>query len=965
MAEQYANMRSATPPSDPAQTGPLPRINVPADIALSEQERMLLQHVHRGCEEVLVEKEFSGGYSDARVLLTLPSVESGATARKVTKLGPTLEMRKEWENYKKCVEPFLPFSAARVEGYYEQNDQAGLNHVYVGGGALGEVVDLREYYRTHTAKQVIEMLDVLLDRALGEAWYGEGDTVRPRRFAAEYGHHMVAHLQLKLRRASSDTFWPAGQPPGETPKYQQMAADAILPEHGSTQPGTLLSVEGLAVKQIKRGAVELQDPNRPDVLVRVEFLPGDDRTQGLEPGNKVGVRGKVIHNRHERMEEIVCDIFPDLSPHIGNERIELPDVPGMYPNPLRTYPDVLNKTLRGRASYVHGDLHLLNVLVNVLPTGLGRGWLIDFAEVQKRHSIFDFIKLETYLRLSELGSISPPLPPAEYARFEEALNATTLGLSATPPTDPDLQKAYQVILSIRNIARNYMGPHPDFRNEYFPALFLYCLAVMKYHENDGAPAARWVFTTACVLGRDILENDGPPPLPPPPPCPWWLLALLLLDSCFATVCGWCLLRDQPNLVAYLGTVLTFVSMLVAILTPVFVANRRISLEDVLRRLGTDRRYTYIILGLTVLIVPITFLFWPLGRVGKCRLTPTPIFTSTPTLTETATLTPTDMPSLTPATYPPTTMASPTETETATATATATSIPTPTPPPSIEITSPLTQVVCPLNDKCRYDVMGTSLGVANNPNLEVVIFVIDGELWQPFRTFVQSGGSWQDSAQIGDEPCWPAGYRFEIVAVVMSREQADSLEVGFQMLPGQYIARSDSVHLVTAYDESVPVNLSSEVVLSHDGSPTSIITLTETGPSHLVFDYDLRSGEEVQARVTVNKDWSCVKNTGYSLAFSLEGTGNANTLEIRLEDQHGTHVSQIRSQASLTQGPVRIDLPLSEFSHWWPPDSTDDMDWVQVKNLYFAISRGAGGGGGSGRVAIRDVALVPLAPPEQN
>jgi hypothetical protein len=136
----------------------------------------------------------------------------------------------------------------------------------------------------------------------------------------------------------------------------------------------------------------------------------------------------------------------------------------------------------------------------------------------------------------------------------------------------------------------------------------------------------------------------PPPRPEPeppviPPWAWLLLALLLLDACLATGWVWCSLKDQPTLVTYLGTVCTFVSVLVAILPLVFVVDRKIKPEDALHRLGTSKRWRYIVLVLTALSAAITFLFWPLGWVGKCFPTPTPtpspmltVIPSTPTLT---------------------------------------------------------------------------------------------------------------------------------------------------------------------------------------------------------------------------------------------------------------------------------------------------------------------------------------------
>jgi hypothetical protein len=156
----------------------------------------------------------------------------------------------------------------------------------------------------------------------------------------------------------------------------------------------------------------------------------------------------------------------------------------------------------GKQSYIHGDLHLRNVLVD---EG-GRGWLIDFAKVGKGHNLYDFIKLETYMRLMALVRDDLTVRLDDYVRFEEALANATLGKSTTLPQDPNLRAAYDVILSIRRMARNYMD-RDKFLDEYLPALFLYCLAVMKYYQDDRPQPARLAFATACVLGRYVGGKD--------------------------------------------------------------------------------------------------------------------------------------------------------------------------------------------------------------------------------------------------------------------------------------------------------------------------------------------------------------------------------------------------------------------------------------------------------------------------
>ncbi len=493
-------------PPPPPLSDSLPQIET--HISLAPWEKTFLQQLHRGCKKVLVEKEFGGGYSGTRVLQVWPIEKDGPVARRVVKLGPALELSRERDNYEKHVKRHLYFCAARIEGYYEQDNRAGLDYVSVDGGTLGKVVDLEEYYRNtypNDVNKIIQVLENLLDKGLGYFWYKRTTPSEPCLFATEYSCYMVEYLRLELRQEWPDELWlDDNQPQTASTDYQRIGIETIRDEHKDIKPGTLLTIEGLVVEKIKHGAVKLQDCEGQDAVVYVEHTSGKSIPPELKPNDKVNVRGQVTYNRHGQLAKIVRKAFPDLSSGIDGEFIEMPCEPGMYPNPLTLYPQILKRTLDGEKSRVHGDLHLRNVLVD---EG-GKGWLIDFADVEKRHNIFDFIQLETYVRLWQLASVTPPLSLCDYVQFEEALNDATLEKEGrvTCPDNSDLQFAYQVILSLRNIARKYMGS-ADFKNEYFPALFLYCLAMMKYYKNDGIQAARLVFATACVLGRYIQGED--------------------------------------------------------------------------------------------------------------------------------------------------------------------------------------------------------------------------------------------------------------------------------------------------------------------------------------------------------------------------------------------------------------------------------------------------------------------------
>lgn len=105
---------------------------------------------------------------------------------------------------------------------------------------------------------------------------------------------------------------------------------------------------------------------------------------------------------------------------------------------------------------------------------------------------------------------------------------------------------------------------------------------------------------------------------------WGFLAVLFLDFCLLILWGWCLFGDQPNLIAYLGTVAAIIALFLTILTIILRMGRPIVLEEALLYLGTDQRCIYVTLGLTGLIIVVTTLFWPLGWLGNCKQAPTPI-----------------------------------------------------------------------------------------------------------------------------------------------------------------------------------------------------------------------------------------------------------------------------------------------------------------------------------------------------
>lgn len=478
---------------------------------LKPEATRLVQLLYLGAREVIIEQELGGGYGGATVLLVQPISRQGRpVARQIIKIGVAVELRLEQKNSTHYVEKDIPLITPRFDNYVQWQELAAMSYVFVGEGMLGQTRALEAYYQDSqvSTPDLIETLQQLLDEGLGKSWYAlTVPHICP--FADEYGRHLAEHLLLKIRSDTDDGIWPADQAPTASDDYRRLTEDMIVPTHQDILPGTFIHLDGLVVSRVKHSELKLQHPNSSGIVVKVECPPTSKLALAFSPGDRVVVRGEVVHNRSGRLEEIVkmaFSSFPEATVAVKHKTLNWGT--NHYPNPLQLYPSVLNQILRSRKSLVHGDLHLRNILVDQA----GRGWLIDFARVTERHNLYDFIKIETYIRQMILSQERYLLSFEAYLQFEEALAAASLGQPAQPPSQPDLQRAFQVIQSLREIATHFMGYPADFYAEYFPALFLYNVAVLKYVDNHGDKAARLAFATAAVVGK-ALTQDKPDPKP--------------------------------------------------------------------------------------------------------------------------------------------------------------------------------------------------------------------------------------------------------------------------------------------------------------------------------------------------------------------------------------------------------------------------------------------------------------------
>lgn len=465
----------------------------------------LIRLMYPGAERLELEQILEHDRHGSLVILTRVLHGHGKPfVRQIVKIDPGPELRRSWRACQQNAQKALPLIAPRLDNYVEWQGMAGLNYSYVGGGMFGQTRPLTEWYQDPeiSTQTVINVIESVLNDALGYHWYVQ-NTALVCSFAEAYSAVLTEHLRIRLRPDSADGVIRPGGSPDYLAGYRRLTGDAILQSHHQLSADELVQVRGLVVTAIRPDELTLQHPIDPGIVVRVE----GESLPALSLQDRVVVRGQVVFNRQQRLVETAQRIFvnaSDMAIDVNQPSLTFITGANPYPNPLYLYEDILKRTLHGRKAIVYGRMRPEAILVDQRQ----RGWLTGLETVGERHTLFDFIMLETYLRQLLASPHEEPLSLGDYIQFEENLTAATLGEVASMPDNPRLKRAFLVIEALRKVARQFMQPSIDFTLEYFPALFLVNLGRLRHSDPGGGEAARLAFVTAAVVGQSI-SGKGP------------------------------------------------------------------------------------------------------------------------------------------------------------------------------------------------------------------------------------------------------------------------------------------------------------------------------------------------------------------------------------------------------------------------------------------------------------------------
>ena len=428
---------------------PMVRIETPPGLTLREEESGLLRGLFGGYARLVIENEFLSGYSGARTFLVRPIRADGrADALTIVKLGPRESIRQEFANYEQFVKDRLPPMTARIQRApvtlpSERSRPALRQRAAVQYTFIAEPGHPPVSLRQALLAQPDPALLLRLFETFGPGWWMQRSPYTFR-LGLEYDRLLPPHYVLK-------------------PEPGQRSAAAPLPLNEDKSPGEIWAAAGdLALLQPFRQAELRADgqsysligqsvPGQP--ALRLRWL-GAALPKAPVPARITAARADLLRGWTERFD-----------------RFGLPD-------PLAPLPALLDETVQGTRSVIHGDLNLENVLVG--PGSLV--WLIDFAQTSEGHPLFDFAHLASEL-------IAHILAP-RFADPKDYLGHWQSG------SDPLLQ-------AVQSIAGRCLFD-PARPREYHLAQYMACLGALKY-QNLSTHAKHCLYLTAAALTEKLSE----------------------------------------------------------------------------------------------------------------------------------------------------------------------------------------------------------------------------------------------------------------------------------------------------------------------------------------------------------------------------------------------------------------------------------------------------------------------------
>jgi hypothetical protein len=406
-------------------------------LALANSEAGLLRALFGRYARLVVESEFLSGYSGARTFLVQPiRMDGRADAYTIVKIGQPESIQREFANYEAFVKDTLPPITARIQHapvVLRGGDRAAVQYTFIA-----EPGRLPTSLRLALLADPEPRLLFKVFETFGPNWWMQR-RAETFRLGREYDRVLPTHYVIEPASGRG-----------------RLLDGRSAPSATDLAVGELVTLRSFNQRERRPDGVSLSllgEPPAGQPPLRVRWL-------GLAEPN--GAVGRVVATRRALLDGFVA----------GMERHGLPD-------PLERIASLLDTSIAGTRSTIHGDLNLENVLV-------GPGdfvWLIDFALTRDGHPLFDFAHLEAEL-IAQV--IAPRIPdPQAY-----------LALLQGHP-EPDYARLAALRSAIQEIAGRCLF-NPSQPSEYTHALSLTCLGALKF-TNLNAHQKHLLYLTAAWL----------------------------------------------------------------------------------------------------------------------------------------------------------------------------------------------------------------------------------------------------------------------------------------------------------------------------------------------------------------------------------------------------------------------------------------------------------------------------------
>ena len=381
-------------------------------LVLPSTDLELLKMLFWDTAEVNVICQFGSGQSGNRVFLVQASDDQGTLLRQIVKIGIRDEILLEEKNSQLLRNRV--HRAAAISGIAQCGVQAAILYRDASeAAALQSVVPLAEYFRSAATghSELQSMLYSVLGIGLRNVhrWF----QVRSRSPRQAVGRWLPENLVISI---GTGLAW-AGIFPMDDARPCPDGASELSPSvveyragnHDDLKVGDVILLRGFRVAKVQTHDLNLEDEDAKKYRIKVRF---DGATvNDIASGQTVDVVGRVVADRARRLEFVVQHCLKtnglkaqDGSYGLGRE---------VYPDPLRLLPAILHSPMEMAWATIHGDLHWENIMAE----GPANWSLIDYGLTGNGAVLYDFVKLETYLRMTVLapdqamGAPSPKIAP--------------------------------------------------------------------------------------------------------------------------------------------------------------------------------------------------------------------------------------------------------------------------------------------------------------------------------------------------------------------------------------------------------------------------------------------------------------------------------------------------------------------------------------------------------------------------